>query len=81
MVWEVWKEKNRRIFKEKAMPRDCLIKKIEGSITELVNSFARLKLITNNIFSCWDDKMAKIFSGLVIPKLLGDNDKGNKRRL
>lgn len=63
------------------MPRDTLIKNIEDSIIELVNFATKMKSTRNNVFTCCNNKMVRVFSGLVIPKMASDNGKNWKVNL
>lgn len=53
------------------MPRELLVKKIEASMVEVVNSVVRVVNVKHNIFTNWDNKMTKTFKGLTVPKLVG----------
>lgn len=71
VIWEIWKERNHKIFKELGMPRELLAKKIETSIVEVVNFAVRSSNVKNNVFTSWDSELTKNFVGLVVPKLMG----------
>ena len=39
LTWEVWKERNRKIFKNQEMHAANIIKKVEACIVETLNSY------------------------------------------
>ncbi|GLJ22049.1 hypothetical protein SUGI_0413160 [Cryptomeria japonica] len=55
MVWHVWKERNKGIFREKEMEVNILINKIQGAIEETING----KICGNKYkyYSKWDREM------------------------
>ncbi|XP_059070798.1 uncharacterized protein LOC131860404 [Cryptomeria japonica] len=71
LVWELWKERNRRIFREDKLEWQQLTNKIEAAIIELINSHY-MKNHKNLEMSQWDDKMRLKWIGLKIPLFVGD---------
>ena len=70
IVWELWKERNSRIFRDKEKSVDRLIIKIEAAIVEVINSFLRKSFIEEGSFSYWDGLMKKNWSNLINPALV-----------
>lgn len=57
LVWHVWKERNRRIFKEEAMEVHFLQAKIKSAIEEVVNN--KIQGVNYKFLSKWDFEMEK----------------------
>ena len=70
VIWEIWKERNRRIFQEKEMDVEELLLKIEASIVEVLNSHLRKSVKEEGSFSSWDSLMKKNWSNLINPPLV-----------
>lgn len=70
LMWEIWKERNRRIFCDKEMNAEELILKIEVSIVENVNSYFRKSRMEEGSFSLWDGTMKNSFPKLINPPLI-----------
>lgn len=58
--WEIWKERNRRIFKNLEMSISQLINKIEISITEVINNYLKKTPKLEGTFMSWDAEIKKI---------------------
>ena len=56
LVWEVWKERNRRIFHDQDMTVCEITNKIEACIVETLNSHLRKIPKEEGSFSEWDKK-------------------------
>lgn len=41
LLWEIWKEGNKRIFANKEMPISSFLNKVEASIIEVINNHFR----------------------------------------
>ena len=70
MSWEIWKERNRRIFQNMEMKPENLLLKIEASIVEVTNSHLRKVQKEEGSFSTWDGLMKKSWSKLINPPLV-----------
>lgn len=77
MIWEIWKERNRRIFKNSKMQWYQLVNKIEASVVELVNN-QTLNLQRDINMSYWDEKMRLRWKGLKIPPFMGRGSLANE---
>lgn len=69
IAWEIWKERNRRIFKNTEMEINSLITKIEISILETMNSYLRKSRFIEGSFSLWDERIKKLWPRLINPPL------------
>ena len=70
LLWEIWKERNRRIFCNIEMDCGELISKIEASIVEIVNSYLRKSRMAEGSFSDWDCCIKKLWPKLINPPML-----------
>ena len=80
IAWEIWKERNRRIFNNAEMEVNSLITKIEASIVENMNSFLRKSRFTEGSFSLWDEGVKKHWPHLINPPLTYTNRDKEARR-
>ena len=58
-TWEIWKERNRRIFHDKEMMINQIVNKIEVSITEVMNNHLRNTNKIEGSFTSWDAKIKR----------------------
>lgn len=63
VMWELWKERNKRIFQRKETPFEILIRKIEDKIDELMNMATRDKKGKGFIGNMLDEWIGKRFKG------------------
>ena len=70
VVWEIWKERNHHIFRDKEMNVEELVLKIEASIVEVINSHLRRSMKEEGSFSIWDGLMKKNRVNLINPPLV-----------
>ena len=70
MVWELWKERNQRIFKNVEQKIDRFLLKLEVSIVEVINAYLRKTHHEEGSFSFWDNFMKKQWSNLINPPLV-----------
>ena len=70
IVWEIWKERNRRIFNNTELNVEDLTLKIEASIVETTNSFLRKSRFEEGSFSIWDGIIKKTWTSLINPPLV-----------
>ena len=70
LIWEIWKERNRRIFRNLELGSEELISKIEASIVETTNSHLKKSQKEEGSFSIWDEKMKKNWVKLINPPLV-----------
>lgn len=56
LVWEIWTERNRRIFRDDKLEWQQLTNKVEAAIIELINSHS-MKDHKKMEMSQWDDKI------------------------
>jgi len=68
--WEIWKERNRRIFQNSELKNVELVLKIEASIVEVTNSHLRKCMKEEGSFSSWDGLMKKNWANLINPPLV-----------
>lgn len=71
LIWEIWKERNRRIFQGKEMSLMSLCGKIEIHLTEILNEAAQSKSLKKNLYTDWDCKIKLALPNLLIPPLFG----------
>ncbi|XP_059076472.1 uncharacterized protein LOC131875810 [Cryptomeria japonica] len=71
LMWEIWKEKNRRIFQGKEMSLMTLCGKIENHLSKLLNEAAESKSLNKKIYTDWDWKIKLALPNLLIPLLFG----------
>lgn len=60
VIWEVWKERNRRIFQDTEMKTKILIAKIEASIIETSNNRNMNIPQYDKTFTEWDNYIRKM---------------------
>ena len=66
LVWAIWWERNKRIFRKESHPLDNVLNGIERSISEVTNS--SLKMIKfNPIVTHWDSQIVQKWKQLFIP--------------
>ena len=70
VIWELWKERNCRIFKDKVLKLDRFLLKLESSIMEVLNAYLEKTSHVEGSFSFWDRLMKKHWSRLINPPLL-----------
>ena len=70
VVWELWKERNRRIFRNSEMSLERFLIKLEASIVEVLNSHLRKTLKEEGSFSRWDGLIKKRWSNIINPPLV-----------
>ncbi|XP_059070813.1 uncharacterized protein LOC131860417 [Cryptomeria japonica] len=71
LIWEIWKERNRRIFQGKDMGPQSLCAKIENHLTEPLNVAAQSKTLKKKLFMDWDCKIKMALPNLLIPPIFG----------
>ena len=69
-MWEIWKERNRRIFSDQYLTEKALLSKIEVAITEVMNSDLRKRPREEGSFSNWDAEIKKLWPLLINPPLI-----------
>ncbi|XP_059066316.1 uncharacterized protein LOC131857639 [Cryptomeria japonica] len=57
VVWLIWKERNKRIFKETSLSQGMLVEKIKTAIEEVMNG--RKVIGKTKIYTNWDAQMEK----------------------
>jgi ribonuclease HI len=70
LVWEIWKERNRRTFQDLERPNYELINNIEDSIVETLNAYIRKVLQEEGSFSVCDSFIKKNWYSLINPPLI-----------
>ncbi|GLJ31735.1 hypothetical protein SUGI_0638270 [Cryptomeria japonica] len=55
IVWHIWKERNRRIFKEALLPVNKIIDNIKSAVEEVINGKTAKRKIRN--YNDWDHRM------------------------
>ena len=68
VVWEIWLERNKRIFREMSSPIPQILEGLERSIVELVNASVS-KYKGKYVFSPWDGYIIQRWKGLLFPHL------------
>lgn len=71
LIWEIWKERNCRIFRGKEMSLMSLCGKIEIHLIELLNEASQSKSLKKNLYIDWDCKIKLALPNLLIPPLFG----------
>ena len=69
-MWEIWKERNRRIFSDQYLTEKALLSKIEVAITEVMNSDLKKRPREEGSFSNWDAEIKKLWPLLINPPLI-----------
>lgn len=59
LVWELWKERNKRLFQDKKMDVINLFNEVEATIVETTNNRLRYGRLEDKTFSSWDSKIRK----------------------
>lgn len=67
VVWSIWWEQNKWIFRKEAMPIEKVQELIDKSISEIMNSFVQKHKHCSSSFTSWDDFIMKIWVSIVIP--------------
>ena len=68
VVWEIWWERKKGIFRQTSSPIPQFLEGLERSIVELVNASVR-KYNGKHIFSPWDGYVIHRWKGLLFPHL------------
>ena len=61
LLWETWKERNRRLFNNLELDIPSLLNKVEAIIQEVKNNYLRISTQEEGSFMDWDTKMRKIW--------------------
>lgn len=80
MIWELWKERNQRISKDKELEVERILNKIEVAIVEVVNSRNLNFFREDCSFLEWDNQMRKNWQGLRIPPFFGKGNGDNQEK-
>ena len=67
IVWELWKERNRRTFQDKALCLERFLSKLEVAIMEVMNAYLQKSIIEEGSFSQWDESIKKKWHNLINP--------------
>jgi hypothetical protein len=67
LIWEIWKERNRRIFKNQELQVVELQRKIEASIMETLNAHIRKSQFEEGSFSAWDGSIKNKWVNIINP--------------
>ena len=78
-MWEIWKERNRRIFSDQYLTEKVLLSKIEVAITEVMNSDLKRRPKEEGSFSNWDAEIKKLWPLLINPPLIYKKKNGLAR--
>ena len=70
ILWEIWKERNKRIFHDQDMTVCEITNKIKACIVETLNSHLRKIPKEEGSFSEWDGLMKKSWKNLINPPLM-----------
>ena len=81
LVWEVWKERNRRIFSNLEMEPKVILRRLEASIVETMNSFLSKVRMEEGTFSSWDGLIKKVWPNLINPPLTYSKHNKEARKL
>lgn len=71
-MWELWKERNRHLFKNEKLEVLSIINRIELAITELMNNQLSSGTLKYTSITYWDEKMKKWWEGLSFPPFVGE---------
>ncbi|XP_057819172.2 uncharacterized protein LOC131032236 [Cryptomeria japonica] len=71
-MWELWKERNRRLFRNKKLEVHKIINIIDSATTELMNNWLLSDIIKNALVTYWDEKMKKHWEGLSFSPFVWD---------
>ncbi|XP_059068951.1 uncharacterized protein LOC131859343 [Cryptomeria japonica] len=81
VIWEIWKERNHRIFQDKIEDERRLLSRINRAIEEVVGSTASKSSSLSNSFSSMDRIIQKAWLGIKIRHGATSNNKRSKGRL
>lgn len=79
-MWEIWKERNRRIFCDSECNITSLYNKVEASITEVMNNYIRKITKEEGTFTEWDEEIKKNWINLINPPLVYNKKEINARK-
>ncbi|XP_059075244.1 uncharacterized protein LOC131875203 [Cryptomeria japonica] len=78
LIWEIWKERNHRLFEGKARNQKSILNSIESTIVDSINGRIAFALNQSKVFSSWYKKISQNWQGIIIPSLSRHNS--NKRK-
>lgn len=78
VIWEIWKERNRRIFQDKSETTEQLLNRIDHSIEEVVNAAVFKKNLSNCVLMDSDRAIQNRWLGIKIGKA-GDTQLANSK--
>lgn len=79
LVWEFWKEHNKRLFDGKATNIESFLSSLEAAIVENINNRLALSSNLDKAFTTWDGRIRFRWNGIKVPLFLGkkNNDRGS----
>jgi ribonuclease HI len=76
VIWAIWWERNKRIFRNVTNSIDLVLKGLEKSISEVVNAHVKNK-ISNYSFTQWDNSILKRWNHISIPPFMASSPPNN----
>ncbi|GLJ37648.1 hypothetical protein SUGI_0764880 [Cryptomeria japonica] len=71
LMWEIWKERDRSNFQDKALNINSFLNKVEASMVETATSRVRNQISRQASFGAWDASMKSNWFGLRNPPIVG----------
>ncbi|XP_057835107.1 uncharacterized protein LOC131045531 [Cryptomeria japonica] len=78
LVWEIWKERNRRLFEGKAKRQESILNSIKSAIVDSVNCRIAFSLDHSKVFSSSDENIRLKWQGIRIPSSFGQKINARK---
>ncbi|XP_059066468.1 uncharacterized protein LOC131857768 [Cryptomeria japonica] len=78
LVWEIWKERNHKLFDNKSRRIETILNSIAMIIVDSINYKLAFSLGPPKVFSSWDESIRKNWHGIRIPPSFGKKD--NRRK-
>lgn len=74
VVWEIWKERNLKLFDDKSRRLESILNSIELVIVDIGNCKTTFSLEPPKVFFSWDEIIRKNWHGIRIPPSFGQRN-------